>query len=205
VRLSLQQVVETVHPDDREGLGDAIAAVIARGGSYAHQYRMRRADGRYLWIEVNGRVEHGPDGTPLRFSGVVLDIDERRAIEAERDRVAAALRALNETLEQRVAERTAKLMHAKEQLRQAQKMEAAVQLTGGIAHDFNNMPTSVSGSLDLIQRNIAAGRMERVDRYIEAASISAPSAAGLTARLLAFGRRQSLDLQPTDVPRWSAA
>ena len=197
--LSLSQVVATVHPADRAALAAAIDAAIARGGHYVHQYRVKRADGRYYWIEANGRVDHAPDGTPLSFPGVLLDIEARRAVEKERDRAAAALRALNETLEQRVAERTAELMHAEEQLRQAQKMEAVGQLTGGIAHDFNNMLTGVIGSLDLIQRNIASGRMDRVDRYIEAASTSAQRAAALTSRLLAFGRRQSLDLRPTDV------
>ena len=91
------------------------------------------------------------------------------------------------------------LAKTEEALRQAQKMEAVGQLTGGIAHDFNNMLTGVIGSLDLIQRNLANGKPERVDRYIDAATTSAQRAAALTARLLAFGRRQSLDLQPTDV------
>jgi PAS domain S-box-containing protein len=197
--LSLQQVVATVHPDDQGPLAAALDEAIARGGAYAHQYRVRRADGRYYWIEANGRVDHAPAGTPLRFPGVLLDVDERRSVERERDRATAALRALNETLEQRVAERTAELMQAEEALRQAQKMEAVGQLTGGIAHDFNNMLTGVIGSLDLIQRYIASGKMDRVDRYIEAANTSAQRAAALTSRLLAFGRRQSLDLQPIEV------
>jgi signal transduction histidine kinase/ActR/RegA family two-component response regulator len=130
---------------------------------------------------------------------VLLDVEERRAVEKERDRATAALRALNETLEQRIATRTEELMRAEEALRQAQKMEAVGQLTGGIAHDFNNMLTGVIGSLDLIQRNIAGGKMDRVDRYIEAASSSAQRAAALTSRLLAFGRRQSLDLKPVEI------
>ena len=100
------------------------------------------------------------------------------------------------TAEREQAEALAK---TEEALRQAQKMEAIGQLTGGIAHDFNNMLTGVIGSLDLIQRNLANGRPERVERYIDAATTSAQRAAALTARLLAFGRRQSLDLQPTDV------
>ena len=65
--LSLEQVVATVHPDDQAGLADAINEAIARGGAYAHQYRTRRANGQYHWLEANGRVEHAADGTPLSF------------------------------------------------------------------------------------------------------------------------------------------
>lgn len=197
--LNLKQVVDMVHPDDQEALMTAINDAVERGGPYAHQYRVRGSRGRYRWIEANGRVDQAADGLPARFPGVILDVDDRREIEAERDRAASALRALNETLEERVAERTAELMVAEEQLRQAQKMEAVGQLTGGIAHDFNNMLTGVIGGLTLVQRDIARGRMDRIDRYIDAVTTSAQRAAALTARLLAFGRRQSLDLKSIDV------
>jgi PAS domain-containing protein len=149
--LSLEDVIETVHPDDREGLIAAIDAAIAKGGAYAHQYRTRRADGKYYWLEANGRVELSPDGTALKFPGVLIDIENRRAVEAERDRALVALRGLNDTLEQRVEERTAALMQTEAALRQAQKMEAVGQFTGGLAHDFNNILAGVSGSLDLMK------------------------------------------------------
>jgi signal transduction histidine kinase/CheY-like chemotaxis protein len=197
--LSLEQVVATVHPDDRLGLSNALAEAIARGGHYAHQYRVRRADGRYYWIEANGRVDHAPDGTPLSFPGVLLDVEQRRAVEAERDRAAASLRMLNETLEQRVAERTAELMRAEEQLRQSQKMEAVGQLTGGLAHDFNNLLAGVSGSLQLLSIRLSQGRLADVDKYVVAAQGAVRRAAALTHRLLAFSRRQTLDARPTDV------
>ncbi|WP_287090534.1 PAS domain S-box protein, partial [Methylobacterium sp.] len=199
--LSLAQVVETVHPDDRDGLAEAITAAIARGGAYAHQYRVRRADGNYYWLEANGRVDHAPDGTPLSFPGVLIDVDERKAVEAERDRVTAALRSLNETLEQRVAARSAELMRAEEALRQSQKMEAVGQLTGGLAHDFNNMLAGIVGSLELMQTRMLQGRVGDLDRYIGAAQGAAKRAAALTHRLLAFSRRQTLDPKPTDVNR----
>ena len=199
--LSLAQVIETVHPDDRPGLIAAIEAVIARGGAYAHQYRVRRADGRYYWLEANGRVEHGPDGTALRFPGVLIDVEGRRTVEAERDRAIAQLRSLNETLESRVAERTAELRRAEEALRQAQKMEAVGQLTGGLAHDFNNMLAGIVGSLELMQTRMLQGRVGDLERYIGAAQGAAKRAAALTHRLLAFSRRQTLAPKPTDVNR----
>jgi PAS domain S-box-containing protein len=100
--LSLAQVAATVHPDDQAGLAAAIQDVRTRGGHYAHQYRVRRADGHYYWIEANGRVDLGPDGTGLYFPGVLIDVERRRAVEAERDQAILELRALNAELEQKV-------------------------------------------------------------------------------------------------------
>ncbi len=91
--LSLEEVIATVHPDDLPGLRSAIATAIARGGPYAHQYRVRGRDGVFRWIEANGRVYLAGDGMPLRFPGVLLDIEARRNLEAERDRSVMLLRA----------------------------------------------------------------------------------------------------------------
>ncbi|MET0247733.1 MAG: PAS domain S-box protein [Sphingomonas sp.] len=92
----------------------------------------------------------------------------------------------------------AALHETEEQLRQAQKMESIGQLTGGIAHDFNNLLTGVIGSLDMIQRRIRRGEIDRIERYAAAAMTSANRAAALTHRLLAFSRRQPLDPRPVD-------
>jgi nitrogen-specific signal transduction histidine kinase len=100
------------------------------------------------------------------------------------------------TVELQAAE---ELQRTEEALRQSQKMESVGRLTGGIAHDFNNMLAGIIGSLNLLQRRIAAGRLEDTARFIEAAQTSAQRAAALTQRLLAFGRRQSLDVKPVDV------
>ncbi|WP_219739563.1 response regulator [Pseudomonas sp. GW101-3H06] len=128
----------------------------------------------------------------------------RRQYEA-RDRLVdlsqSELRLQNtlETLEQQVEERTAQLRHNEEVLRQSQKMEAVGQLTGGIAHDFNNMLTGIIGSLELLRRRLARGRIEDLDSLIDLGVTSANRAAGLTHRLLAFSRRQSLDSKPVQM------
>ena len=78
-------------------------------------------------------------------------------------------------------------------------MEAVGQLTGGIAHDFNNMLTGVIASLGLIQRRLKAGRTDGLNEFIEAGMNSANRAATLTHSLLAFARRQSLDVKSQDI------
>jgi len=92
----------------------------------------------------------------------------------------------------------AQLQQVQDALRQAQKMEAVGQLTGGIAHDFNNLLAGISGSLELLEKRLAEGRLNGVDRYIGAAQSGARRAAALTQRLLAFSRRQTLDPRPID-------
>lgn len=110
----------------------------------------------------------------------------------ERSEAEVALHALNATLEARVEARTEELRFAEEALRQSQKMEALGQLTGGIAHDFNNLLQGITGSLELLQKHLGAGRDPSVDRLLGMAAASANRAAALTHRLLAFARRQPL-------------
>src|SRR3954453_2140637 len=111
------------------------------------------------------------------------------------------LRELNETLEQRVEERTRELRLAEQALLQAQKMEAIGQLTGGIAHDFNNLLASINGNLELLEMRLTQGRAAESERYIAAVKGAAHRASVLTQRLLAFSRRQTLDPRPTDINR----
>jgi PAS domain S-box-containing protein len=99
---------------------------------------------------------------------------------------------------QRLRDQTS-LIEAQEALRQSQKMEAIGQLTGGIAHDFNNMLATITSSLELMSRRIASGKAGDLTRYLTMASTAAQSAAALIHRLLAFSRKQTLDLQAIEV------
>lgn len=84
-------------------------------------------------------------------------------------------------------------------LLQSQRMDAVGSLTGGIAHDYNNMLTGIIGALDIMKRRVASGRLEGLERFIKAASVSADRASALTQRLLTFSLRQPLDRRPVVV------
>jgi signal transduction histidine kinase len=130
---------------------------------------------------------------------LIHEVAERTRVVVERRRAEQALRAMTASLEAQVEARTGALMAAEEALRQSQKMEAVGQLTGGIAHDFNNLLTGIIGSLELLDKRIAQGRTDGIDRYTRTAREAAQRAAALTHRLLAFSRRQTLDPNPTDL------
>jgi PAS domain S-box-containing protein len=129
------------------------------------------------------------DGTVAGIVGVSVDITNRKRMEQQ-------LQTLNASLEAQVSERTAALAQAAEALRQSQKMEALGQLTGGIAHDFNNMLQGVTSGVTLAKRRIEMNRAAEAMKFLDAAAEAAGRAAALTARLLAFGRRQALDPRP---------
>jgi PAS domain S-box-containing protein len=88
------------------------------------------------------------------------------------------------------------LKHAETQLAHAQKMEAVGQLTGGIAHDFNNLLTAILLNADVLADRIGDDKLRPL---AQATRMAAERGADLTRRLLAFGRRQTLEPRPTDV------
>ncbi|QDD91542.1 ATP-binding protein [Pseudomonas oryzihabitans] len=135
----------------------------------------------------------------VRHERLMTALAARAAIAIEQAQLFQAVRTANETLEQRVAERTAELTQAQQALHQAQKMEAIGQLTGGIAHDFNNLLAGIIGSLELIDRRLQQNRTDQLDRLLSGAQAYAARAASVTQRLLAFSRRQTLEPKSTDV------
>lgn len=157
------------------------------------------SDGRRRDSEIRYSPRFNSAGEPDGFHVFVTDITASKlALETSQQHA--------QDLEAMVAERTAELerqMAAREAseaaLRQSQKMDAIGQLTGGIAHDFNNMLTGILSSLDIVRMRLEMGRMDGLERFLDAATASSQRAAALTQRLLAFSRRQSLDSRTVDL------
>ena len=137
-----------------------------------------------------------------------------RESEGHARRAEIELRAVNETLEARVAARNREIDAANRQLvsqieerarvegtlRQMQRLEAVGQLTSGVAHDFNNLLTVVLGNLQFIEkREFGNSSDATLKQLLSHMRIAAERGAKLTSQLLAFSRRQHLDPKPVDL------
>ncbi|HUL63712.1 MAG TPA: response regulator [Burkholderiaceae bacterium] len=119
-------------------------------------------------------------------------------------------RLLNATLERKIDERTrdlhraniklveqmAQRERAENSLLQAQKMEAVGQLTGSMVHDFNNILASMTGYIQLARR---LSPETEVRSLLDSSLAAAERGRRLTARLLAFARREELPTMSVDV------
>lgn len=173
---NLQQTTEPRYEVGRACGYDAFAAFPVKAGGKIHGV-----------MSFAARSRSSFDGEALAFFATLA-----RYVAVVRARLESemALKEAADTLERRVEERTGELRQSQEALQQAQKMEAVGQLTGGVAHDFNNLLTVIRGSIDLLRRPDVSE--SRRTRYLDAIADTADRATKLTAQLLAFARRQSL-------------
>ena len=91
----------------------------------------------------------------------------------------------------------ARQQRLEEQLVAARRMESIGLLAGGVAHDFNNMLTPILGNAEILLQELAADdeRRGRVEHIVRAAERSKD----LVRQLLAFARRQTLEMRPLDI------
>jgi len=183
VNLPMDIAESRIHPDDFSWVQDQVEQAVKSGAPFNAEYRVRRPDGSYLWVLASGCCEFDEQGKPLRFPGVLIDINERKNAEE-------SLLRFTRNLEQRVAEEVEARLAAEEQLRQSQKLEAIGGLTGGVAHDFNNLLQVIAGNLHLLARHEPDN--PNVQRRVKASIVAVERGAKLSSQLLAFARRQPL-------------
>ena len=161
-------------PEDRAA-GEPMRALetAAREGRFEKEGLRVRKDGTSFWANVVIDAVRREDGELIGFAKVTRDITPQ----------IAARKALEQ---------------ARESLFHAQKMDAIGQLTGGVAHDFNNLLTAIMGSLELLRKRLPDDPKART--LLDNAMLGAQRGAALTQRMLAFARRQDLEVENVDIP-----
>ena len=154
-----------------DGPAQALQCAI-KDGRFTSEGWKRRKDGTRFWCHLTMNALYDRDQKIGGFAVVLADFTNKRAGESKT----------------RISE---------DQLRQAQRMEAIGRLAGGIAHDFNNLLTAIQGHAQFLIEELAEDSSSSQDAL--EIKRSADRAAALTRQLLAFSRRQELELSVVDL------
>ena len=90
--LSREEWLASIHPEDLEGVVDALSNAVASGGGYETEYRTLTANGEVRWLAGRGQVLLGGEGYDSRAIGTITDITERKELE---DKLHYATESLN--------------------------------------------------------------------------------------------------------------
>jgi len=168
----LEGAINFWHPDDRERLTQAIQMALEKGEPYDLELRFITAKGRNLWARTVCRPEV-VEGRTVRLQGTFQDITDRKRAERERNKL-------------------------REQLNQAQKMDALGTLAGGIAHDFNNILAAILGYSELAQDELSEGN-ESLERDLSEIAKAAMKAKNLVRQILTFSRTMEAQKRPVSI------
>jgi len=169
-------ITGSVHPDDAEAVGKALAHSFSTGDAFAMKYRQRRSDGVYRWI--NGRAEplRGPDGAIQQWYGVSFDIDDDVRTQDE-------------------------LRRTQERLATASQSASLAELSASIAHEVNQPLAAILANSNAAQRWLAADP-PNVDRALKAVTRVAQDAEGaseVVGHIRALFRQTRSGRSPTPV------
>jgi PAS domain S-box-containing protein len=127
-----QFLTTLVHPDDRESTLDALRACAVTGEDCRIEHRAVAADGRVLWFDSIVRAERDSDGTVDRLQGLMIDVTDRRRLQAEREQLLASEQAARAEAEAG-ARRSRLLAEASEVLAASLDYEATLQAVARLA------------------------------------------------------------------------
>jgi len=159
--------LEGVHPEDLQRCMGIYSEAFDLRERFSMEYRLRRTDGEYRWIQDDGCPRYDQRGEFLGYLGYCLDITHRKEVEQAR-------------------------LELERQVLHDQRVESLGVLAGGIAHDFNNILTAILGNSELVLNRLDAA--DPLRKHLENIQIGGRRAKDLVEKILLFSRQ--IDSRP---------
>ena len=162
--------LDGIHPEDREGVAQAVARAVAKGTDLHIEFRIVRPDGSIHWSGGRGKLFHDETGRPARMLGVATDITERKRVEEE-------------------------LRRAKEAAEAASRAKS--EFLANMSHEIRTPMNGILGMTELaLETDLTAEQRE----YLEMVKTSAESLLAVINDILDFSKIEAgkLDLDPAD-------
>jgi PAS domain S-box-containing protein len=193
-----------VHPADRDRVERTFRQAVSDGTDWEVECRIRRADDveRWVWVK-GGTYARGPDGSPLRMSGVVTDVTDRKQAEQERERLLRSEREARAAAEEaRAAAETARATAeaARAEVERAGRLKDDFLAT--VSHELRTPLNAVLGWAQLLRRGVIPPH--EVPDTVGVIERNAKLQAQLVEDLLDLSRiisgKLRLDVQDVDLP-----
>jgi len=167
--------LELVHPDDVEDILNDTMGYFNEGlSNFSHEYRIRRKEGGYCWVEDHKHLRATREDGSMQFQSLISDVSIRHKIQEERDQMEI-------------------------QLRQAQKLEAVGQLAAGIAHEINTPIQFISDNLQFLMDS-AKEFTTFYRRVMEQLDLENPAHQQLSEKYQALASELDLNFLSDEVP-----
>jgi|RhiMethySRZTD1v2_1073278.scaffolds.fasta_scaffold16190_5 two-component system, LuxR family, sensor kinase FixL len=169
-------IMQSIHPDDRDGLRKGLAKAMTGNVRYEDRYRYTPRDGRLRWVLAVGRVELDAAGNPIRMRGVSRDITDSVKIEQQ-------------------------LQQQRDELVQISRVALLGELSGSLAHELNQPLTAILANAQAAQRFLSQDNVDLDEvREILGDIVADDRRAGeIIQRLRQLFRRGALQWQPIEI------
>ena len=184
-KIRFEDLMSRWHPDDRDGVRQALKEAIEHGKGYRREFRTLLADGSVRWTVARGRVHFDERGRPQRLLGVSLDITARKEAEAiaqrQRDELEQLRQQRTALLEQEVVGRT-RLEREVIDICAREQRRIAYDLHDGVGQQL----VGIALSAKLLEEQLRADRPAEADKASAIVQLANQAArqARLTARTL---------------------
>ncbi|MGC4017701.1 MAG: ATP-binding protein [Luteolibacter sp.] len=171
--IDLNTFFATLHPDDREGVAEALRVAIEGGSDYEREYRVMLGDGGMRWISARGRGVIGCDGKMTKMRGVLLDETERRRSETE-------------------------LAQIRGQLAHAGRISMMGQLAAALAHELNQPLGAILRNAEAAALFLKTPEpdLEELRAILHDIEKDDKRAGGVIERLRALLKRKDIEIRP---------